>query len=426
MHMGRYWLLAFLIALAGIELLVLADGGLTIAEKEQLDVANVRQAEDVEADLSKVAFANEVDDLKSKLKIIEGLLDKKEVSLQDKANRIHFLENKLESIQVERLPENVRKLEFEIQTLKERAESSEAIVGELLAKNAKATRSIEQQQKRINSAEEALRLAEAALRRAESEAAKRTRDVSRAYEAWFPTWAASRIAQLQEKATAHWVAHGEPIFKVLVEKVSQNAEAAHHLAKPHIETFKMKWLSSLKMNLKELSTNLAHHMEIVKSTTSDSFKRAEAYISPHLKRAQEVIGPYTELARKKSSPYATKVSSFVQPYYKSFRSIFAPYTKKLHKLYKRSLRFAKTNHYQLQRSIKGALSRHEYSAKLASKEVIWFLASALLLLPALGILLLFSSHFGSAKKTSKPTPRTGTSHAGNSHKKHRRPKQVDK
>ncbi|KAJ7536701.1 hypothetical protein O6H91_12G078200 [Diphasiastrum complanatum] len=399
MHMGRYWLLAFLIALAGIELLVLADGGLTIAEKEQLDVANVRQAEDVEADLSKVAFANEVDDLKSKLKIIEGLLDKKEVSLQDKANRIHFLENKLESIQVERLPENVRKLEFEIQTLKERAESSEAIVGELLAKNAKATRSIEQQQKRINSAEEALRLAEAALRRAESEAAKRTRDVSRAYEAWFPTWAASRIAQLQEKATAHWVAHGEPIFKVLVEKVSQNAEAAHHLAKPHIETFKMKWLSSLKMNLKELSTNLAHHMEIVKSTTSDSFKRAEAYISPHLKRAQEVIGPYTELARKKSSPYATKVSSFVQPYYKSFRSIFAPYTKKLHKLYKRSLRFAKTNHYQ---------------------------ASALLLLPALGILLLFSSHFGSAKKTSKPTPRTGTSHAGNSHKKHRRPKQVDK
>ncbi|KAJ7517142.1 hypothetical protein O6H91_21G011900 [Diphasiastrum complanatum] len=420
-------LLLLLITFAALDLVLVSAvddvGGIGVLDEEQQQQAE----KTTDLDSSYTHNLKQIDYLKSQLEDLEATLKAKDLSLQDKEKRIVFLESELDSVQnkgsqeveerliaardrtsaleveVDKLQEDARKLEIQLETFKKCVESSEAKITELSNKNSQITKTIERQQKRIYSAEEALQKAEAALKQAESEAARKTRELAKAAGAWLPPWFASRLNDLQELAIIEWGEHGEPVVNIISEK---------------------KWMPAVQQRWENAIVLIGPHVEMVKVKAGKGVDSAKSYLSPHVHRVQEALSPYTQLVREKARPYVDKVAVFVQPYFKATHKALRPHVEKAHKIYQNVLKSATAYHLQLHTFLHKSISKHETLATLATKEVTWFLTLALLVVPAVGILLVFSSTF-SGKKSNKSLRSSGGTHGGSSHKK-KRSKQVEK
>lgn len=138
---------------------------------------------------------------------------------------------------------------------------------------------------------------------------------------------------------------------------------------------------------------------------------------------QESVDPYVQTVREKSQPFVDQAASFLHPHLEKA----GPYVKKANDHYQNVVTQATTYHEQLQDTVKGTMGKHQVLARWATKELIWFLASALLALPVVASILVFSSVFGSKKPPTKrqrrtPSPSTTSTTTTN---KLRRPRSVD-
>lgn len=138
-----------------------------------------------------------------------------------------------------------------------------------------------------------------------------------------------------------------------------------------------------------------------------------------------------QTVREKSQPFVEQAASFFHPHIEKANTMAGPYVKKANDHYQSVVTQATTYHEQLQDSVKGTMGKHEVLARWATKELIWFLASALLALPVVASVLVFSSVFGSKKpmKRQRRTPSSSTSSSTSTtpsgNKKPRRPRSVD-
>ncbi|KAJ7515391.1 hypothetical protein O6H91_22G011900 [Diphasiastrum complanatum] len=225
-----------------------------------------------------------------------------------------------------------------------------------------------------------------------------------------------------------WREHGKPVVTFLSEKVYQISGAAQ-------ETVKEKWLPAAKQHWEDAVLVIGPHIEMVKVKVGEewgehgepvvTFLSHKAYqisvsAQPHLETVKELVrekaGPYVDKTAVFAQPYVDKASVFAQPYVQSTRSFYGPFFEKAHSVYQILSKLTTTYHLRLQTSLQESIKKYECLAALASKELIWFLASALLLLPVLGIFLVFSSTFG-GKTSNKSVRSSGGSHGGSSHKK---------
>ncbi|KAJ7515392.1 hypothetical protein O6H91_22G011900 [Diphasiastrum complanatum] len=453
--------------------LVSADAGIQIPHGQQVD------CDVTDLDLANTNVLKDVKHMQSLVEGLEAKLKAKDSSLQDKEKVISFLKNQLEDVQaiqeqgsgkveerllaaqdtansleaqVEKLHHDVGKLESELQTFKTRAESSEATVTELLNKNYEATKIDEEQQRRIHSTEEALRKAEVA-------------------EAWLPVWLVNLPDRFQELAIVEWGEHGEPIVAFLVREWGEHGEPAvaflskewgehgepvvaflskewsehgepvvafiskewREHGKPVVtflsekvyqisgaaqETVKEKWLPAAKQHWEDAVLVIGPHIEMVKVKVGEEWGEHGEPVVTFLshKLVREKAGPYVDKTAVFAQPYVDKASVFAQPYVQSTRSFYGPFFEKAHSVYQILSKLTTTYHLRLQTSLQESIKKYECLAALASKELIWFLASALLLLPVLGIFLVFSSTFG-GKTSNKSVRSSGGSHGGSSHKK---------
>ncbi|KAJ7515393.1 hypothetical protein O6H91_22G011900 [Diphasiastrum complanatum] len=458
--------------------LVSADAGIQIPHGQQvdcdvtdLDLANTNVLKDVKH------MQSLVEGLEAKLKAKDSSLQDKEKVISFLKNQLEDVQaiqeqgsgkveerllaaqdtaNSLEA-QVEKLHHDVGKLESELQTFKTRAESSEATVTELLNKNYEATKIDEEQQRRIHSTEEALRKAEAALQQSESELGKRTEDLVKVAEAWLPVWLVNLPDRFQELAIVEWGEHGEPIVAFLVREWGEHGEPAvaflskewgehgepvvaflskewsehgepvvafiskewREHGKP-VVTFlsEKKWLPAAKQHWEDAVLVIGPHIEMVKVKVGEEWGEHGEPVVTFLshKLVREKAGPYVDKTAVFAQPYVDKASVFAQPYVQSTRSFYGPFFEKAHSVYQILSKLTTTYHLRLQTSLQESIKKYECLAALASKELIWFLASALLLLPVLGIFLVFSSTFG-GKTSNKSVRSSGGSHGGSSHKK---------
>lgn len=144
-------------------------------------------------------------------------------------------------------------------------------------------------------------------------------------------------------------------------------------------------------------------------------------------QVQESVDPYVQTVKEKSQPFVEQAASFLGPHLEKANTVAGPYVKIANEHYQNVVTQASTYHEQLQDSVKGTMGKHEVLARWATKELIWFLASALLALPVVASVLVFSSVFGT-KKPIKPQRRSaGSSHSNTSsgNKKPRRPRSAD-
>ncbi|KAL5558781.1 hypothetical protein UlMin_034992 [Ulmus minor] len=396
------------------------------------------------------ALKIELDQLKSKIHVLEShvhektkelkekddLISQKENIIQDKSDSISSLKTEIASLQnkgtvdaVEQLgkalaragelEKQAEKLKKELKTQKKEKEALEARTDEAEKKIKELGSTVENLQKvndeqksKIRKTERALKVAEEEMMKAKYEATSRTKELMEAHGAWLPPWLAVHLSHCQSYVETNWKLHGKPALEMVTQKALEKKAHAEKWAEPHVETIKTKWIPTIKEQCAVLKSSVEPHLKSISTKTVEIYETSKTALAPHVLKVQEVVDPYFQEAKKFSKPYVDQVATAAKPHVDKANEVLKPYTKKAVHAYGKFLESATTYHHQVQATVDENLKRYELTRPLATKELVWFAASALLALPIIILFRILSSIFG--KKARKP--------ARNAHQGHGRRK----
>uniref|UniRef100_A0A803LYT5 Uncharacterized protein n=1 Tax=Chenopodium quinoa TaxID=63459 RepID=A0A803LYT5_CHEQI len=389
------------------------------------DSGNSEVIEEVRSDDSS-AFKLEFDQLKSKIQLLETRLDESnanlkkkdekisdlEVVIQEKSDVVASLQSEIENAQkrgtsdaeervgkaharASELQKQVDKLKKEIEGQKKEKEAletqaieSENKISKLSSKLDKLQKINDEQKSRIRKTERALQVAEEEMMKAKSEATSRTKELMEVHGAWLPPWFLDHALRSWSFLTVEWNEHGKPVMEVLIQK---------------------KWVPVVKEQWVMATEYVEPHIQTLTAKSAEAFEASKNAIKPHITKAQELADPYYQEVKKVSKPYIDHVATVAKPHVEKARTALKPYTKKAVHVYGKFLESATTYHQQVQSAVHEKLQQHEVTRHLATKELVWFLASALLVLPVIFLSKLCSAMF--CKKSVKPARNTQAHHA---------------
>ncbi|KAG6513061.1 hypothetical protein ZIOFF_023368 [Zingiber officinale] len=273
--------------------------------------------------------------LRSNMESIQkkGDLDTKEIVKKAQA-RVDELEE-----QVEKLTAEIKLQNSETDSLNAWAIEAEMKVKDLSLKLENLQKTNNEQNNRIQKTEHALQVAEEELIRVHLEATTKSKELTQAHGAWFPPWFATHFSYYKELATIYWKEHGQPVLHVLLQQVSEKLNYAQQLMEPHFETAKTA-------------------------------------------------------AKRFSQPYIDQVATITKPHVEKVRVGLSPYSDHVSHAYGKFLKSATTYHLQVQVGIQEFFKNHEIIKPLATKELVWFMASAFLALPIFLVYRLLSYILG--------------------------------
>ncbi|XP_042374050.1 uncharacterized protein LOC121967716 [Zingiber officinale] len=332
--------------------------------------------------------------LQSDIALIQkrGDLDAKEIVKKARA-RVDELEE-----QVEKLRTEIKLKNSERDSLDARANEAEMKAKDLSLKLESLQKTNDEQYRRIQKTEHALQVAEEELLRVQLEATAKSKELSQAHGAWFPPWLATHTNYYKELATTHWKEHGEPVLDVLLQKVSEKSIQAQQFMEPHFESSKAKWMF--------LVSSTEPYVQTVSSKAAEVYHTSKSAMSSHIAKVQEISDPYFQAAKRFSQPYVKQFATITKPHVEKVRVAFSPYSDCVIHAYGKFLESATTYHQQVQVGIQENLKKYELIKFLATKELVWFMASTLLVFPVFLAYKLLSYILSSKKKKT-----TKSSHA---------------
>ncbi|GFS44605.1 DNA repair ATPase-like protein [Actinidia rufa] len=262
---------------------------------------------------------------------------------------------------------------------------------------------IEEQKTKIHKTERALQVAEEEMMKVKVEASSRRNELMEAgwrcfrpvdigkadvHGAWLPPWLAAHLIRCQSFVETHWNMHGKPAFDEVIKK---------------------KWIPVAKEQWLVITTSMEPHVLLLSTKATEAYKASKSAVTPHVVKAQELVGPYFQEVKKVSKPYIDQVATVTKPHVDKVQSAIKPYTKEIVNAYGMFLESATIYHHQkpvppyiqeifilffsrsspssglygkpVQDTVQGTLHKHELTRPLATKEFVWFAASALLGLP---------------------------------------------
>lgn len=349
--------------------------------------------------------------LRSKIESLQKNGDGNAENLVEKAQaRSSELENK-----VEKLKNKIDVQNMKINTLETQSTEAEKKVKELDRKLQSLEKVNVEQKQKIKKTERALEVAEGELKRVHLEASSKLKELKEVHGAWLPPWLANHLMRCQDITAAFWNKHGKPAWGILVQKASEKSGQAQKWIEPHLKTAETKWIPVVKARWVTFRTTVRPHMDKASAKAVEIFELCRADVKSRSAAAQEFADPYVQEARKFVKPYIELVASRTKPYVGKVSTVLKPYTRKVLHVYGKFLEAARTYHQQAQIVVLENLEKHDLTKALATKELVWFAASASLALPVFLIYNMLSSICG--KKTKKPVRSARTN---NHHRRHKR------
>ncbi|KAK6783930.1 hypothetical protein RDI58_017384 [Solanum bulbocastanum] len=388
----------------------------------------------------------QLDELNSKISLLESRIDDSTRELRTKDERIKELENmvdlklaKLASLQSElqlfqekgslnakelvaKANVHATELERQIDALRRETEAqnkkknileistneAEEKIQELNLKLESLQRINEEQNVRIRKTKRALQVAEEEMMKAKLEASSVSQQLEEVKEGWLPPWLAVHLVHFRSIVMTYWTEHGRPALDLTLKKALETKSEVVKMAEPHIHSFKTEWIPAMKERSVEFARDARPHIQRLKTKTIHLYHESKKFMEPHIMNAQEVIQPYVKEVREVTDPYVDQVSLVMKPHIDKARILLQPYTKKVHRHYRKVKKTVSLYHHQAQENIHHMLKNHHITKPYATKEFAWYLASALLALPVIFLLNLVSDF--RRKKPKKHSHRHHTSH----------------
>ncbi|PIN09478.1 hypothetical protein CDL12_17939 [Handroanthus impetiginosus] len=329
---------------------------------------------DVEIAAKEKIIKEKSDSIASLQSEIASLQKKGKLDAAEQVGKAHARAGELEK-QVEKLRQDIDLKLKERELLEARATEAEKKASELQSKFESLQKIIDDQKAKLSKTQCALQIAEEEMMKAKYEATSKTKELMEVHGAWLPPWLAFHLNNYQSLLEKNWEVRGKPALETLMQKAIEKKAQAEEWAAPHLETVKTKWVPAIKERWVVITTNVEPHVKLLTAKTVEIYEVSKNAVTPHIIKVQELADPY-----------------FQHLTFHDFLSVM-----------------------KIQDRVHKKLKSHELTKPLATKELVWFSASALLALPIIILLKLCSAIFG--KKTRKPI-RTGNS--SNSRRKGKR------
>ncbi|CAN1236178.1 hypothetical protein LINGRAPRIM_LOCUS1651 [Linum grandiflorum] len=357
------------------------------------------------------AIKEKADSISSLQSEVSSLQKKRKLDSTEEVNKANAMTVELEK-QLDKLKENYQAQNAEKEALQAKASEADRKVAELNSKLKDLQKISNDQKRKIEKTERALKVAEEELMKAKLEASSKTKELLEVHHAWLPPWLAVQLFRFQK----HWNDHGQPTVELVYQKALEKKAMAAKWAEPHLETVKTKWIPTAKEKLVVVTTQVEPHVRSLTAKTVDFYDTSKTAIEVHVIRVQEIVDPYFQEAKKFSKPYIDQIAIVAEPHVKKIKVVMKPYTKKVARAYGNFLKSATTYHHQVEATVQDTLKRHELTKPLATKEFVWFVASAVLALPILVAFRVLSTVF--CKKAKRPSGRAA--HSSHSRRKGKR------
>ncbi|OIT33492.1 hypothetical protein A4A49_26135 [Nicotiana attenuata] len=235
----------------------------------------------------------QLDQLNSKISLLESRIDESTCELRRKDERIKELEKTIDF--------KLAKICFfaKIQTAitviasRDFSEKGSLNANELVAKaNVRAIelerqidvlrRDIEAENKKKDTLETSTNVADEKMQELNLK-------LERVKEGWLPPWLAVHLVHFQSIVTTYWNEQGIPALDRTIEKALETKSEVVKLVVPHIHSFRTKWIPGMKERSVEFARDAGPHIQKLKTKTIDLSHTSKTFMELHIVKAQEVI-----------------------------------------------------------------------------------------------------------------------------------------
>ncbi|KAB2626321.1 hypothetical protein D8674_017981 [Pyrus ussuriensis x Pyrus communis] len=333
-------------------------------------------ASDSAQEVADSSLALQLQQLKSRVSLLESRIDDKNRELRKKDESIKLMEKVIQE-----KSNSIALLQSAIESVQLRKVNDEQKTG-------------------IRKTEHDLQVAEEEMVKEKFGISSISEDLTEVHGGWLPHTFGVHVDYFQTYILTYWNELGRPAFNLGIEKALKMKARGEGWTEIIVKRIRTNWMPRLKKQSLEFKAYLEPNIRLVTAKTVDVYRSSKSSIGPLVFKAQNMADPYIQEAKKYTKPYIDRVAMVTKPHLDKLHIAFKPYTEMVLNAYRKVITTTTFLHHE----VKEILKNNELTQPVASMELAWFAATALLALPAVFLFKLYSAIFGfqlCRKKTKK-------------------------